>query len=135
MAVVFGVAADPHLEPIALVAAFRRPVEDRVVAHQELDPAAARRIGLVDRPVVENEDAETETYETKVLNLQKHSYLCFYWALTSGSWAPEGVAATVNGKVTVKTAPPPGPEAASTFPLCSRRMALEMLRPTRSNGP
>jgi hypothetical protein len=47
LAVVFVVAADLELEPIALVAAFRRPVEDRVVAHQELDPAAPGRIGLV----------------------------------------------------------------------------------------
>src|SRR5262249_11093563 len=37
---VFVVAADPELEPVALVAAFRRPVQDRVVGHQELDAAA-----------------------------------------------------------------------------------------------
>src|SRR5690349_13991588 len=61
VAVVFVMAADPHLESVALVAAFRRPVEDRVVAHQELDPAGPGRIGLVDGPVVEREDAETET--------------------------------------------------------------------------
>src|SRR2546429_3353431 len=60
LAVVFVVAADPELEPVALVAAFRRPVEDRVVAHQELDPAAPGRIGLVDVAVVQNEDAEAE---------------------------------------------------------------------------
>src|SRR5215831_231194 len=60
LAVVFVVAADPELEPVALVAAFRRPVEDRVVAHPELDPAAPGRIGLVDSPVVQDEDAEAE---------------------------------------------------------------------------
>src|SRR5258708_28787250 len=60
LAVVFVVAADPALEPIALVAAFRGPVEDRVVAHQELDPAAPGRIGVVDVAVVQNEDAEAE---------------------------------------------------------------------------
>src|SRR5215475_1168027 len=57
---VFVVAADPELEPVALVAAVRRPVEDRIVAHQELDPAAPGRIGLVDGPVVQNEDGEAE---------------------------------------------------------------------------
>src|SRR6185503_8917209 len=60
MAVVFIVAADPELEPVALVAALRRPVEDRVIAHQELDPAAPGRIGLVDIAVVQSEDAEAE---------------------------------------------------------------------------
>src|SRR5437762_13738012 len=60
VAVVFVVAADPELEPVALVAAFRRPVEDRVVAHQELDPAAPGRIGVVDVAVVQNDDAEAE---------------------------------------------------------------------------
>jgi hypothetical protein len=38
-AVVFIVAADPHLETIAFVTAFRRAVKDRVVAHQEFDSA------------------------------------------------------------------------------------------------
>src|SRR5260370_1392091 len=60
LAVVFVVAADLELEPVALVAAFRRPVEDRVVAHQERDPAARVRIGVVDGAVVESEDAEAE---------------------------------------------------------------------------
>jgi len=32
-------AAEPELEPIVLVAASWRPVKDRVVARQELDPA------------------------------------------------------------------------------------------------
>src|SRR6266566_5209048 len=58
LAVVFVVAADPELELVVLVAAFRRPVEDRVVAHQELDPASPCRIGVVDRPVVQDEGAE-----------------------------------------------------------------------------
>src|SRR5262244_2297420 len=60
LVVVFVVAADPELEPVALVAAFRRPVEDRVVAHQELDPAAPGRIGVVDVAVVQSEGAEAE---------------------------------------------------------------------------
>ena len=33
------------------------------------------------------------------------------------------------GSVTVNTAPPPGPDAASTLPLCSRKIALQMLNP------
>ena len=34
-----------------------------------------------------------------------------------------------TGSVIVNTAPPPGPEAASMFPPCSRRTVLQMLRP------
>src|SRR5262245_47387887 len=45
---VLVVAVDPELEPIALVAALRRAVEDRVIAHQELNPAPGIRVGLVD---------------------------------------------------------------------------------------
>jgi hypothetical protein len=37
---VLVVPADPELERIPLDAAFRRPVEDPVGAHQELDPAS-----------------------------------------------------------------------------------------------
>ena len=37
--VVLVVAADPHLPRIALVTAFRHPVKDRVVAHQEFQPS------------------------------------------------------------------------------------------------
>ena len=37
--------------------------------------------------------------------------------------------ALATGNVTVNMAPPPGPDVASTFPLCSRRIALEMLKP------
>ena len=54
---VLVVAADPGLERVALVAPLRRPVQDRVVAHQELDPAPRGRIGLVDRAVLAREDA------------------------------------------------------------------------------
>src|SRR5688572_1456916 len=57
-AVVLVVPADPQLEPIVLVAAFRRPVEDRVVAHEELDPTPPGRIALVDGPVLQDEGAE-----------------------------------------------------------------------------
>src|ERR671936_34289 len=52
-------AADPGLEPIALVAPPRHPVEDRVVAHQELDSAPPGRIGLVDGAVLECEGAHS----------------------------------------------------------------------------
>jgi hypothetical protein len=52
LAVIFVVAADPELEPVAFVSAIRRPVEDRVIAHQELNPAAASRIGVLDLAVV-----------------------------------------------------------------------------------
>src|SRR6266508_2134596 len=55
---VLVVPADPELERIALVAAFRHPVEDPVVAHQELDPARPGRIGVVDGPVIQDEGAE-----------------------------------------------------------------------------
>src|SRR5260370_18478974 len=60
LAVVFVVAADPELEPVALVAAFRRPVEDRGVAHQELDPAAPARIGGGAVASVPNEQPEPD---------------------------------------------------------------------------
>ena len=56
---VLVVAAEPELEPIVLVAALRRSVEDRVVAHQELEPAPPGRIGLVDDSVIQDEGAET----------------------------------------------------------------------------
>jgi hypothetical protein len=49
-------AANPGLERIALVAPLRHTVEDRVVAHQELDPAPCGRIGLVDGAVLKRED-------------------------------------------------------------------------------
>ena len=58
LAVVVVMAADPELEPIVLVAAFRRPVKDRVVAHQELEPTPPGLIGLVDDPVFQGEGAE-----------------------------------------------------------------------------
>src|SRR5579864_1706169 len=51
------------------------------------------------------------------------------YILADEPWSAEGVLIAVTGSVTVNTAPPPGPDAASTFPLCSRRMALQMLKP------
>ena len=59
--VVLVVAADPQLEPIVLVAALRRSVEDRVVAHQELEPTPPGRIAVVDDPVIQDEGAEAGT--------------------------------------------------------------------------
>src|SRR5438876_422065 len=58
LALVLVVAADPELEPLALVAALRRAVQDRVVTHQELHTTRAGGIGVVDSPVVQGEDAE-----------------------------------------------------------------------------
>src|ERR1700675_415376 len=55
---VLVMAADPELEPLVLVAAFRRPVKDRVVAHEELESAPPGLIGLVDDPVLQDESAE-----------------------------------------------------------------------------
>ena len=57
LAVVFVVAPEPGLPRIALVAAFRHPVEDRVVVHEELNPAPGGRVGLVDGAAGEREDA------------------------------------------------------------------------------
>src|SRR5215203_2503302 len=56
--VVLVVSADPELEGTILVAPLRRPVENWVVAHQELDPASPSRIGLVHDAVVQDECAE-----------------------------------------------------------------------------
>src|SRR5271163_540442 len=50
--------AQPYLERVALVAALWRPVEDWVVAHQELEPASPGLVGLVDEPVIQDEHAE-----------------------------------------------------------------------------
>src|SRR5438067_187934 len=55
---VLVVPTDPDLERVALVTALRCAVEDRVVAHQEVDPAPPGRIGMVDGPVVQGEGAE-----------------------------------------------------------------------------
>jgi hypothetical protein len=52
------VPLDPHLEGVAFVAPLRRSIEDPVVAHQELHPASARRIGVIDGPVIQDEGAE-----------------------------------------------------------------------------
>src|SRR4029453_19229154 len=57
LAVVLVVAAEPGLPCVALVSALGRPVQDRVVAHQELDPTPGGRIGLVDDAVLEGEDS------------------------------------------------------------------------------
>src|SRR5262249_43549302 len=57
---VLVVWADPELEALALVPSLRGPVEDAVVAHEELDTARPGRVRLVDRAVVHGEDAEAE---------------------------------------------------------------------------
>src|SRR4029434_4257883 len=54
---VLVVAAEPELPAVALVAALGHPVQDRVVAHQELHPAPGGRIGLVDGAVLERKGA------------------------------------------------------------------------------
>src|SRR4029453_19524909 len=51
-------AADPHLERVALVPSLWRAVENPVVAHQELDPAGRRPVGLVEGAAVRDECAE-----------------------------------------------------------------------------
>src|ERR671931_1982451 len=58
LALVLVVPGDPALPRLALVAALRCVVEDRVVAHQKLHPAARRRVGVVDGAVVAYERAE-----------------------------------------------------------------------------
>src|ERR671935_2556207 len=58
LALVLLVPADPDLPGLALVAALRCMVEDRVVAHQKLHSAARRRVGVVDGAVVAYERAE-----------------------------------------------------------------------------
>jgi hypothetical protein len=50
--------ANPDLERVALVAAGGRPVENRVIGHQELDPASPCRIRVVDGPVLQDEHAK-----------------------------------------------------------------------------
>src|SRR5919108_1392733 len=55
---IFVVPADPDLPRLALVAALGCVVEDRVVAHQKLHPAARRGVGAVDGAVVAYERAE-----------------------------------------------------------------------------
>src|SRR6476660_4336321 len=52
------VSADPELPILALVAPLRRVVEDRVVRHDELQPAPGRRVGVVDVLAVPDERAE-----------------------------------------------------------------------------
>ena len=58
--VVFVVAANPELPSLVLVAPLRRPVEEPVVGHQELDPATGRRVRLVHDPVLKRECGESE---------------------------------------------------------------------------
>src|SRR5215216_6222510 len=53
---VLVVAAYPHL--VALVAALRRPVEDRVIAHQELRAAGVAGVAVVDVVAVAREGAD-----------------------------------------------------------------------------
>ena len=60
LAVVLVMAADPELPSLVLIAALRRPIEEPVVGHQELDPPTGRRVRLVDGPVLEREDGEAE---------------------------------------------------------------------------
>src|SRR5829696_1443307 len=57
LAVVLVVAAEPGLPCVALVTALGHPVQERVVAHQELHPTPGGRIALVDDAVLEGEDA------------------------------------------------------------------------------
>src|SRR6478735_8747859 len=57
---VLVVTADPELPSVVLGATLRRPVEEPVVGHQELDPATGRRVGLIDDVVLEREDGEAE---------------------------------------------------------------------------
>src|SRR5512133_4156809 len=58
LAVVLVVTADPDLPLVSFVAALGRVVEDGVVAHQELDTAACRRVGVVNGVVDACEGAE-----------------------------------------------------------------------------
>src|SRR6266571_3734961 len=59
---VLVVPADPQLKRVALVPPFGRPVEDPVVAHQELDAASPGPVGLVHGALVEDERAEALTF-------------------------------------------------------------------------
>src|SRR5829696_6497862 len=53
--VVLVVSPDPELGFIVLVTPLRRPVEDRVVAHQELQSTGGGRVGVVDGAVLHGE--------------------------------------------------------------------------------
>src|SRR4051794_15528494 len=57
---VLVVTADPELPSVVLGATLRRPVEEPVVGHQELDPATGCRVRLVDDVVLEREHGEAE---------------------------------------------------------------------------
>jgi hypothetical protein len=58
--VVLVVAANPELERLPLIATLGYTVEDRVVAHQELDAAPPGSVGLVDGAILKGEDARSE---------------------------------------------------------------------------
>src|SRR5689334_20621987 len=55
---VLVVAPEPELPVRALVATLRRVIQDRVVAHQELQATPRGRVRVVHRAVLENERAE-----------------------------------------------------------------------------
>ena len=59
---VLVVPADPYLGFVGFVPSLRCAVEDSVVAHQELEAAGRRPVGLVDGAVVEDEDAEARSW-------------------------------------------------------------------------
>lgn len=52
------------MEPIALVAALRCPIEDRIVGHQKLDPSGPGRIRLINSPVLQDEGSD---YNAKII--------------------------------------------------------------------
>src|SRR5918999_1483416 len=60
--VVLVVSPDPDLEGTVLVAPLRRAVENWVVAHQELDPAGVRRVGVVHDALSQGESAHAKTF-------------------------------------------------------------------------
>src|SRR5262249_59801822 len=58
LALVLVVPADPDLPGLALVAALGCVLEDRVVAHEKLQPTPRRRVRVVDGAIVLYEGAE-----------------------------------------------------------------------------
>jgi len=52
------VPAEPDLPIVALGAAEGRPIEDRVVAHHELEASPGRRVGVIHVATLANEGAE-----------------------------------------------------------------------------
>jgi hypothetical protein len=60
----------------------------------------------------------------------RSGYACYHQqAIRQNGWSNPVMYATAV-PVPANTAPPPGPDDASMFPLCSRRIALQMLRPS-----